>query len=52
MNLLNLLMFSIGTCAFVMIIAGLFWVGERLFGNPDHAVYPRHLPLEHPEDQR
>lgn len=52
MSLMNIFVFSIATSAFVGVIAGLFWLGERMLGATDDHVISRHLPIEHPEDQR
>jgi hypothetical protein len=53
MSLLNIIVFAIATSAFVAVIAGLFWLGERVFGAAgDNVRSQRHLPIEHPEDQR
>lgn len=52
MSLLNIFVFAIATSAFVAVIAGLFWMGERMFGATDASAGTRHLPIEHPEDQR
>jgi hypothetical protein len=52
MSLLNIIVFSIAASAFVGVIAGLFWVGERMFGASDDHANARHLPIQHPDDQR
>ena len=41
MSLLNILIFSIETCAFVAVVAGVFWICERLFGKANASVHPR-----------
>ena len=53
MSFLNIFVFALATSAFVAVIAGLFWLGERAFGVAGATASPQpHLPLEHPEDQR
>jgi hypothetical protein len=52
MSLLNIIVFSIAASAFVAVIAGLFWLGERMFGASDDHANTRRLPVGHPEDQR